>query len=187
VPLETHSFFLHTVGEPFTCWMFLWLNWSWKSVSHILYREYGVSELPTAMHNNLFYGSHMGVFMWHSQVAWDITSWRSHAKISKLWCWLVLDKVFFGQFWLLHSWIAVLFEAHEAMFAFSSWLRSVMEIHLLYSSIASTGILHVKIQLLLFGEGPQPDAAVCMLRMFLRMLNNVTCLIPGTAVSWHLT
>jgi len=62
-----------------------------------------------------------------------------------------------------------------------------MEIHLRYSSIASMGIVHVKIQLLLFGEGPQPDAVVCMLRMFLRMLNTVMWLISGTAVSWHLT
>lgn len=96
---------------------------------------------------------------------------------------MLLDKVFFRQFVLLHSWIAVLFEAHEAMFAFSLWLRCVMGIHLLYSSIASTGNVHVKIQLLLVGEGPQPDAVVCMLRMFLRMLNTVTWLISASAVS----
>jgi len=36
-----------------------------------------------------------------------------------------LIKFFFRQFGLLHSWIAVLFEAHEAMFAFSPWLRCV--------------------------------------------------------------
>lgn len=61
-----------------------------------------------------------------------------------------------------------------------------MGIHLLYSSNASTGKVHVKTQLLLIGEGPQPDAVLCMLRVFLRMFNTVAWLIPASAVSWHL-
>lgn len=73
------------------------------------------------------------------------------------------------------------------MFAFSPWLRCVMGIQLLYGSIASTGNMHVKVQLLLNGEGPQPHTVICMLRMFLRMLNTVMWLIPPLSVSWHLT
>ena len=94
---------------------------------------------------------------------------------------------FFQTIWVTALMDCSFFEAHEAMFAFSSWQRCVMGIYLLYSSIASTGNVHVKIQLLLVWEGPQPVAVVCMLRMFLGMLNTVMWLIPTSAVSWHLT
>ena len=138
---------------------------------------------------DLFYGSHMGVFMWHSQVecmeyyimkitCQNITSWRSHAKISKLWCWLLLDKVFFSDN-LGYCTHGLQFYLKPMKPCLHFWLRCVMGIHLFYSSIASTGNM-------LVWEGPQPDAVVCMLRMFLRMLNTVMWLYPASAVSWHL-
>lgn len=112
--------------------------------------------------------------------AWNITSWRSHAKISKLWCWFCFLIKFFSDN-LGYCTHGLQFYLRPMKPCLHLWLRCVMGICLFYSSIASTGNMHVKIQLLLVWEGPQPDAIICMLRMFLRMLNTVMWLYPVSA------
>lgn len=134
----------------------------------------------------LLYASHMGVFVWQSGLMHRILHHEDHMPESANFdadCFLI--KCFSDTF--VYCTHRLHFEAHEAMFVFSPWLRCVVGIHLLCSSIASTGTVHVKTQLLLIAEGPKPDAVLRMLRMFLRMLNTVAWLIPASAVSWHLT